>query len=54
METLWKSSVMESDYRDKDDVNDKNDRIEIFKRDYGVNEYGITLQISLEDGRFID
>ena len=41
------SSFMESDYRDKDES------IEIFERDYGVDEHGITLQISLEDGRFV-
>ena len=48
-----KSSLMESDYRDKDDESDKNESIEIFERDYGIDEHGITLQISLEDGRFV-
>jgi hypothetical protein len=46
-------SVMES-YRDKDDVSEKNESMDTFKRDYGVDEHGITLHISLEDGRFVD
>ena len=39
MEPLWESSVMEIGYRDKDDVSDKNESIEIFERDYGVDEH---------------
>ena len=53
MDPLWETAASENENDDTIDGNsDSNDSIERFEMDHGTDEHGVTLQISLNDGRY--
>ena len=52
MDPLWET-MSESDTIDTTDGNsDSNDSISEMDQDHGTDEHGVTVQVSLEDGRY--